>query len=130
MKCGNAYLLYDDNDPDSKPHLHVVISDPDENNSIVLISVTTERSKSDTTTRLQAKIHPFINNPSVVAYNYSKVMSCDQLAKMIEAGDAIPKAEASMDIVKRAQAGMRETRRAPREVQECFLAWWSAQNKE
>jgi hypothetical protein len=130
MKCGSAYLLYDDEDPTSKPHLHVVISDPDENDCIVLVSITTERAKSDTTTRLETGIHPFIDSPSVIAYNYSKMMSCDQLKKLIERGDAIPKADASETIVKRARAGMQETRRAPREVQECFLAWWYKQDRE
>lgn len=130
MKCGSTYLLYDDDDPTSKPHLHVVISDPDENDRIVLVSVTTERAKSDTTTRLQAGIHPSIPDPSVVAYHYSKVMSCSQLKNLIETGDAIPKAAASASIVQRAQAGMQETYRAPREVQECFLGWWAKQSQE
>ncbi|MGB7264006.1 MAG: hypothetical protein WBC92_00735, partial [Terracidiphilus sp.] len=112
------------------PHLHVVISDPDENNCIVLVSITTERQKSDTTTRLEAGIHPFINSPSVVAYHYSKMVSCAQLEKLIEIGDATPKPDASEDIVRRAQAGMQETRRAPREVQECFLAWWEKQSSD
>jgi hypothetical protein len=125
MKCGNAYLLYDDEDPASKPHLHVVISDPDEDGHIVLVSITTERAKSDTTTRLEAGVHPFIENASVIAYNYSKMMTCDQLKTLIEIGDAIPKADASQAVITRAQAGMQETRRAPREVQECFLSWWS-----
>ena len=128
MKCGSTYLLYDDEGPASTPHLHVVISDPDENDRIVLVSVTTERAKSDTTTRLEAKNHPFIDNPSVIAYNYSKMMSCDQLRKLIETEDAVPKSDASDTIVKRAQAGMQETRRAPREVQECFLGWWAKQD--
>ncbi len=123
MKCGKTYLLYDDDDPTRKPHLHVVISDPNESNEIVLVSVTTERAKSDLMTRLAPHIHPFINDPSVIAYNYSKMMTCAQLQKMIAAEDAIPKEDAAEEIVRRAQAGMRETRRAPREVQECFLAW-------
>lgn len=126
MKCGSTYLLYDDDNPASKPHLHVVISNPDANNCIVLVSVTTERAKSDTTTRLAAGLHPFIDNPSVIAYNFSKMMTCDQLKKLVDAGDAIPKKDACDEIVRRAQAGMQETRRAPIEVQECFLAWWAA----
>ena len=130
MKCGSAYLLYDDEDPTSKPHLHVVISDPDESGCIVLVSITTERAKSDTTTRLEAGIHRFLVDPSVVAYNYSKMLSRDQLNNLIESGDAIPKADASETIVRRAQAGMQETRRAPREVQECFLAWLAKQGSE
>jgi hypothetical protein len=130
MKCGSAYLLYDDEDADSKPHLHIVISDPNENDSIVLVSVTTERARSDTTTRLGPGCHPYVVHPSVIAYNYSKMLSRDQLRKLIEIGDAIPKPDASEVIVQRAQAGMQETRRAPREVQECFLAWMANRDKK
>lgn len=130
MKCGSAYLLYDDENPTSKPHLHVVISDPDENDCVVLVSITTERAKSDTTTRLEAGIHRFIDDPSVIAYNYSKMMSRNQLNNLIETGDAVPKDDACETIVRRAQAGMQETRRAPREVQECFLAWWGQQGRQ
>lgn len=128
MKCGSTYLLYDD--PASTPHLHVVISDPDEHGSIVLVSVTTERAKSDAMTRFEAGIHPFVTKPSVIAYAYSKKMSCEQLRKMIEEGDAIPKVDACEAMVTRAQAGMQETRRAPREVQECFLAWQAKQDRK
>lgn len=123
MECGKTYLLYDDDDPTSIPHLHVVISNPNESGQIVLVSVTTERAKSDLMTRLAPRIHPFINDPSVVAYNYSKMITCAQLQKMIDAGDAIPREDAAENIVRRAQDGMQETRRAPREVQECFLDW-------
>lgn len=130
MKCGNAYLLYDDENPNSQSHLHIVISDPDKTGSIVLVSVTTQRAKSDTTTCLEAGCHPFIDNPSVVAYQFSKIMTCAQLKALIDEGEARPKATASEEIVKQAQAGMQETRRAPREVQECFMAWQAQKGQE
>lgn len=119
--------MYDDENSTSKPHLHVVISGPDENDLLVLVSVTTERAKSDTMTRLEAGIHQSIDTPSVIAYSYSKIMSCDQLRRLIETGEAIPKANASEVLVHRARSGMQETRRAPREIQECFVAWWNKQ---
>lgn len=130
MKLGSTYLLYDDENATPKPHLHVVISGPDENDYMVLVSITTERAKSDTTTRLKGGIHPFIDNPSVVAYNYSKKLTREQLQRMIDAGDAIAKADACDEIVRRAQAGMQETRRAPIEVQECFLGWLAKRDQK
>jgi len=57
MKCGFTLLLYDDDQHDGKPHLHIVISDPDENDKVVLVSVTTERAKSDRMVRLAAGDH-------------------------------------------------------------------------
>jgi len=125
VKCGNTFLLYDDDYP--KPHLHVVITDPDQSDCVVLVSITTERDRSDTMTRLAAGCHPFINLPSVITYNYSKLLPCTQIKNMIASGDATAKEDASETIVRRAQAGLLETTRAPQEVKEFFLEWW-AQN--
>lgn len=124
MRCGNTYLLYDGDRNDGKPHLHIVISDADENDKVVLVSVTTERAKSDTMVRLGAGDHPFIEHPSVITYAYSKVMTCAQIRSLMESGDARAKEPASDRLVERAQLGMLETDRAPEEVQECFR-WWN-----
>lgn len=67
MNCGSTFLLYDD-DSGGTPHLHIVITDGDENDSVVLVSVTTERGRSDTMTRLRVGDHPFIKAPSVITY--------------------------------------------------------------
>lgn len=122
MKCGSTFLLYGDDQP--IPHLHIVISDPDKNNCVVLVSVTTERSRSDTMTRLAPGDHPFVKNPSVITYSYTKVMSCTQLENLVATGGAMTKEDASEEIVSRAQAGLRETDRAPQDVQRYFLEWW------
>jgi hypothetical protein len=122
MKCGDTFLLYDDDNP--IPHLHIVITDPDPNDCVVLVSVTTERSRSDTMTRLAPGVHPSVTDPSVITYAYSKVMSCKQINSLVASGDAFTKVDASAKIVQRAQAGLRETDRAPQEVKEFFLNWW------
>ena len=125
MRCGSTFLLYDEDQGDGKPHLHIVISDADENDNVVLVSVTTERAKSDTMVRLAAGDHPFIEHPSVITYAYSKVMTCAQIRSLVASGDARAKEQASDRLVERAQLGMLETDRAPEEVQECFRWWWN-----
>lgn len=124
MKCGSAFLLYDDDNANAIPHLHVVITDPNYNECVVLVSVTTQRARSDTTTCIAAGEHPFVSAPSVISYAYSKLMSQTQLGSLVASGDASLKRDASETIVRRAQEGMRETDRAPRAVQEFFLEWW------
>jgi len=123
MQCGSTFLLYDDDNP--IPHLHIVITDPDKNNCVVLVSVTTERPRSDTMTRLAVGDHPFVTAPSVITYAYTKVMSCTHIESLVLSGEAQTKGYASKRVVQRAQAGLRETDRAPREVQEYFLEWWA-----
>lgn len=125
MKCGNTVLLYDDDDPDSPPHLHIVITDPDDaDDCVVLVSVTTRRARSDTMTPLDPGEHPFIDRPSVVTYAYSKLLRCAHIERLVASGHASKKADASERIVLRAQQGMLETDRAPQEVREFFIAWW------
>jgi hypothetical protein len=121
VKCGSTFLLYDEDNP--KPHLHIVITDPDPNNYVVLVSVTTERSRSDTMTRLAVGDHRFITAPSVITYAYSKLLSCSDIEVLVACGEAIVKEDASDRVVQRARAGLRETDRAPQEVKEFFLEW-------
>ncbi len=123
MTCGCTYLLYDEEDASVPPHLHIQITDPDANGLIILVSVTTERPKSDTMVRIAAGEHPFVTRPSVITYAYSKLITCAKLQTLIDAEEAVPKKPASDALVKRAQAGMKETDRAPEEVQLFFLAW-------
>jgi len=123
MKCGSTFLLYDEDNP--KAHLHIVVTDPDLNNYVVLVSVTTERSRSDTMTRLAVGDHPFITDPSVITYAYSKLLSCADIEALVACGEAFARQEASESIVRRARAGLRETDRGPQEVKEFFLEWMS-----
>ena len=125
MKCGETFLLDDDARGGGTLHLHIAISDSDENGKVVIVSVTTERPKSDTMVRLFPGDHPFIDRPSVITYAYSKLMTTAQINALLESGDAKVKELASDRLVERAQLGMLETDRAPEEVQECFRWWWS-----
>jgi hypothetical protein len=124
MKCGSAFLLYDEDNP--IPHLHVVITDPTQDDCVVLVSVTAERARSDTMTRLAPGIHPFVTSPSVITYAYTKLMSCAQIQGLIASGEALRKEDASPEIVRRAQSGLRETDRAPQHIQRFFLEWWES----
>ncbi len=122
MQCGDTFLLYDEEDADCKPHLHLVITEPDDSGQCVLVSVTTRRSKSDTMVCLDVGDHAFVKHPSVITYAYSKVLTVAQLEAMVARGDATAKDKASPQLVARAQSGMKETDRAPREVQQFFKA--------
>lgn len=123
MGCGDTYLLYDEDNYDGKPHLHVVITEPDEDGQIVLVSVTTRRAKSDTMVCLNIGDHEFIIQPSVITYAYSKVLTVSKLADMVVKGDATPKEKATAQLVTRAQNGMLETDRAPYDAQRLFKAF-------
>lgn len=119
-RCGETFLLYDEENFSEKPHLHVVITEPDESGRLVLVSITSRRAKSDTMVCLETGDHPFITRSSVITFAFSKIITAARLAEMVASGDATPKERASEQLVARAQKGMLETDRAPREVQQLF----------
>lgn len=120
MKCGDTYLLFDDEELSGTPHLHIQITDPDEHGRCVLVSVTTRRAKSDAMVCLEPGEHEFITRPSVITYAYSKVLLVAKLAEMVASGKATAKQPAAERLTARAQKGMLETDRAPRDVQQLF----------
>jgi hypothetical protein len=120
VACGDTYLLYDEDDYEGKPHLHIVITEPDDDGRVVLVSVTTRRAKSDTMVCLDAGEHEFITHPSVVTYAYSKILTVAKLEELCVSGDAISKGKATEQLVKRAQNGMLETDRAPHDTKRLF----------
>jgi hypothetical protein len=121
VKCGDTFLLYDEEDQNGKPHLHVLITEPDAHDQCVLVSITTRRAKSDTMVCLDSGDHEFITHPSVITYAYSKVLTTSKLAQMVASGEATRKEQATQQLISRAQQGMLETDRAPREVQQLFI---------
>ena len=121
MPCGDTYLLYDEDDSGGKPHLHLVISEPNQADEVVLVSVTTRRAKSDTMVCLSPGDHEFIVQPSVITYAYSKVLTVARLREMGVRGEATPKQRATDVLLKRAQNGMLETDRASYEAKRLFL---------
>lgn len=130
MKCGDTILLYDDEESNSPPHLHIAITDAkNDEDFVVLVSVTSLRARSDTMTILNVGEHPFIERRSVITYAYSKLLRRDHIDGLIASGEASPKARASQTIVQRAQAGMLETDRAPQEVKDFFSDWWELRGK-
>jgi hypothetical protein len=118
VAVGDTFLIYDDQG--APPHLHIVITEPDESGLVVLVSVTSERAKSDTMVRLSSGDHPFIRHPSVITYAYSKLLSEARLRELVLTGEAFAREAASADLVRRLRAGMNETDRAPRDVQNFF----------
>lgn len=122
VNCGDTFLLFDEDNFSGKPHLHVIITEPNEQEQIVLVSITTRRAKSDTMVCLNVGDHEFITQPSVITYAYSKVLTVPQLTELVACGEATPKGKATEQLVVRAQNGMRETDRAPREVQQFFVS--------
>ena len=122
VKCGDTFLLFDDENPSEKAHLHLVITDPDERGQCVLVSITTRRAKSDTMVCLDAGESSFITLPSVITYAYSKFSPCRKLGSGSLGGECIPKGRPMQRLsLDGPTVELLETDRAPREGQGLFF---------
>jgi hypothetical protein len=89
---------------DSRFHLWVVITDPDENNQVVIVNLTTKRDGSDETVILNSGDHRFITRPTVVNYNDARVAPVSALAEYVrEYGNDV---DLDNEILKQIQAGV------------------------
>lgn len=117
IDCGNTFLIEDEDGYNC--HLCVVITPPD-CGEIVIVSVTTERAKSETLVRLNKGDHPFIDHASVISYVYSRVTTIEEIETAVKNGTAIPRATASANLLRRAQSGLIESDRTPRWVKQRY----------
>jgi len=115
--CGNTFLIEDEDGYDC--HLCIVITPPNFG-EVVIVSVTTERSRSEMMVRLKPGDHPFIDRPSVISYAYSRVTTAEEIEAAVKNGTAKPRANASEKLLKRAQDGLLESDRTPNWVKQRY----------
>jgi len=113
VSCGNTFLIEDEDGYDC--HLCIVITPPYEG-QVVIVSVTTERSRSETLVRLKAGDHPFITHNSVISYAYSRIIDVEEIERTVKSGMAKPRADASPALLKRVQDGLTESDRTRNDV--------------
>ncbi len=96
-------------------HLYVVISDPTQHDGkCVLVNLTTQRAKSDTTcVLLPADFPSFIHHPTVV--NYSDAMEAEAVSieKIIKDAQVRSHPDMSADVLNRIVAGALSSRAFP-----------------
>ena len=87
-------------------HLWVVISDPQQDPSRVLIvSLTTYNPKKESVCLIDIGDHPFVRHKTCVAYNFAKAPSLVQLKQVSEAGQLIPDVPVSLEVLRRIRDG-------------------------
>jgi hypothetical protein len=117
ISCGNTFLIEDEDGYDC--HLCIVVTPPSYG-EVVIVSVTTERARSETLVRLKKDDHPFIKHPSVISYTYSRVTSIQEIEAAVKNGTAMPRPDASAKLIQRAQEGLIESDRTPNWVKQRY----------
>lgn len=103
-------------------HLRIVISDPNENNEFLTVSVDTLRSEyQDKSCVIEPGEHKFIRHKSFVNYKYARVISFAKIVNGEKAGLFIRKENVSAELLLRIQNGAKISRNLRNE----FRSWFS-----
>jgi hypothetical protein len=112
MKLGETYLVL------NKGHLWVVITDPQSDGSVAMVSFTTKRANSDLNCVMNVGDHPFIRHETIVAYELARVLDPGQ-QKHVLANPSLspPKAPVSSALLQRIHEGALVSDLTPQKIQ-------------
>lgn len=106
-KLGDTFLAGNDEEEDY--HLHIVITSPDADGNVLLVSVTTLRKWSDKTVVLRVGEHPFIKHDSCIAYQYAIIKDGNELDEALNARPGLRREPLTPAILNRVQRGLLES---------------------
>lgn len=116
MKAGDTFLA--GRDEDEKLHLRIVVTAPNADGEVAVVSVTTRRNRSETLVVLQAGDHPFIQHESVIAFAYAEISSVARIEQTIASGAARSREPVAAALLKRIQAGLLDSDFTPNGVRQ------------
>ena len=117
MAKGQSFL----NEPDNTArglirHLHIVITEPDEDNNVLVVPVCTYREKDgkpyqgqDSSCILNAGCHSFVKNKSYIRYSNAKAMSLADIFNGLQRGRLTKQPDFSVSIIQDIQRGAEES---------------------
>jgi len=118
MKSGFKFLYpcY----PDTNPHLHVVLTEPDQQGNFLVVWLTSKRSGSDPTVVVNPGDHPFIKRPTSVAYFDAQIISKSKLENELKLRIAKPRDPVSDEIFQKIRGGLSKSFYTKRRIKEYF----------
>ncbi|MBP3367024.1 MAG: hypothetical protein J6K96_08575 [Treponema sp.] len=97
-------------------HLRVVITDANDDNEFLTVSIDTFRSRyQDASCIIQPGEHPFIKHTSFVNYRYAKVISFAKIFNGLRNHIFLRKEDVSEELLKKIQEGAKRTKYLSRE---------------
>ena len=90
--------------PQVKPHYWVVVTEPNTDGDVAIVSYTS--NWYDETTILTPQDHEILNRKTFVRYQMACITRVSRIWQIISAGDFVPKSAAPLDTVRRLQDGI------------------------
>ena len=128
MRCGDTLLIPA---PGSSvtPHLWIVVTEPDDNHSCVIVNLTTLRNSQDQTVSLLPGEHPFVQHPTAVRYSDALIVDVRKLRADLTCGRALQKQSCSPTLLKLIQDGVCASQYTPNKVirfYKTYVEWQKA----
>lgn len=106
MKSGDTFLRPARATETENPHLWIVLTDPDRDNRVLIVSLTTLREGQDQTVILNVGDHPFINRPSSVFYRQVEIVDSIKLEQAEKAGSIARRENCSPEVLRLIRDGV------------------------
>jgi len=108
-------------------HLWVLITKPDPaTHEALMVTLTTQRPHSDTTTILNVDEHPFVQKPSVIFYADARIVDTRLLDAAVQRGACRMHAPFQPPVITRIQAGIATSPLTPRRIKTAYAAYTAA----
>lgn len=121
MKSGDTFLMPAPGISSSTPHLWIVASDPiEEDQTVIIISITTLRYGAEQTVVLRKGEHPFIDRDSSVFYGDARLVDATDLDARVKAGQIKVHAPCPPKTLEAVRAGILASDLAPQRVQRFY----------
>ena len=83
VSAGETYKLRKPGD--DTPHLWAVITNPDQDDNVVIVNLTTRQPHSDDTVVLSRGEHPFVRHETVISYQDARLVKTSALTQAVVA---------------------------------------------
>ena len=91
-----------------------------------MVSVTTQRPHSDTTTILHVGEHPFVQKPSVIFYADARMVDTRLLDAAVQRGAYHAHAAFQAAVIRKIQAGLLASAFTPKKIKTAYAAYAAA----
>ena len=121
MKSGDTFLMPAPGISIRTPHLWIVVTDPpEENHMVVIVSITTLRHGAEQTVVLRKGEHPFIDRDSSVCYADARIVDVRDLEARAKAGHVKTHAPCPPKTLEIIADGILASELTPRKVQKFY----------
>jgi len=123
MKSGDAFLMPAPGISNRTAHLWIVLTDATlENQTVVIVSITTLRRGAEQTVILRQGEHPFIDRDSSVCYADARIVDAGDLDEKAKAGQIRMHAACPAKTLQNVKDGILASELTPQKVQRFYEA--------